>query len=153
MSPVRRGKGQLRGGVSFLKGRSQATSDKARKQLRGCAAARNSLWRSARSKTTIPPRNITKTTWKRTPTATATSPGRRWSCSPGFASIRATTGSPRRRPSGHFPLPFRRRKRRADHSALPQPISAEQALSALTANLRRICILTLGRRHVMLNCK
>ena len=49
---------------------------------------------------TIPPRNITKTTWKRTPTATATSPGRRWSCSPGCASTRATTGSPRRRPSG-----------------------------------------------------
>ena len=36
MPPVPRGKGQLRGGVSFLKGRSQATSDKARKQLRGC---------------------------------------------------------------------------------------------------------------------
>jgi len=36
----------------------------------------------------------------------------------------------------HLPLPFRRRKRRADHSALPQFVSAEQALSALTADLR-----------------
>lgn len=37
---------------------------------------------------------------KRTPPATATSPGRRWSCFPGFASIRATIRSPRRSPSG-----------------------------------------------------
>ena len=36
MSPVPRGQRQLRGRVSLLRGRSQTTSHKARKRLRGC---------------------------------------------------------------------------------------------------------------------
>ena len=51
-------------------------------------------------KTSIPPRNTTRTTSKRTRTATVTSRARRWSCFPGCASIRATIRSPRRNPSG-----------------------------------------------------
>ena len=63
-------------------------------------AARNSSWRSAHSRTTTPPRSTTRTTSKRTRTATATSRGRRWSCSPSFASIQATTKSPQQSPFG-----------------------------------------------------
>ena len=62
------------------------------------AAARNSLWRSVRSRTTIPPRNTTRTTSKRTRTATATSRARRWSFSPGCASTRVIIKNPRRSP-------------------------------------------------------
>ena len=51
-------------------------------------------------KTSIPPRNTTRTTSKRIRTATATSRARRWSFSPGCASTRATIRSPRRSPSG-----------------------------------------------------
>ena len=46
------------------------------------------------------PRSTTRTTSKRTRTATATSRARRWSSFPGCASTRATIRSPRRSPSG-----------------------------------------------------
>lgn len=51
-------------------------------------------------KTTTPPRNTIRIIWKRIRTAIATSRGRRWNCSPSFASIRATTKSPQQSPFG-----------------------------------------------------
>ena len=51
-------------------------------------------------KTSISPRNTTRTTSKRIRTATATFRARRWSSFPGCASTRATIRSPRRSPSG-----------------------------------------------------